>query len=272
MTEQVETAAIGDTKRVEKSWFEHGTTRIYYEECGSGDPVLMLPGWSMSIEGFSMLRDVLATAGYRVIAADLPGSGRSEPQPRTYTVNYFEDDARAFAALLQHLAVGPAHLIGFSDGGEDALLMAALLPNAVRSVVTWGAAGLLSDPSGQLREAMYNLVDQPIPPLKGFRDYLVGAYGESNARAMSQSMVTALSAIMESRGGDLSLSKAGSIVCPVLLITGEHDMFVPMALISQFAARAGAAEAVEAKGAGHDVHNALPEWTAQTVLDWLKQH
>src|SRR5450432_126473 len=174
------------------AWFEHGTSRIYYEECGSGDPVLLLPGWAGSINEFSALRDALAAAGYRVITADLPGSGRSEPQPRAYTASYFEDDARSFAALLAHLDVGAAHLIGFSDGGEYEFLMAALIPGVARSVVTWGASGVLSDPSGQLRQAMYNVVDHPIPPLQGFRDYLVAAYGEANARAMSQSEVGAL--------------------------------------------------------------------------------
>ncbi|MEA2575852.1 MAG: hypothetical protein QOH93_3150, partial [Chloroflexia bacterium] len=30
------------------AWFEHGTSRIYYEESGDGDPVLLLPGWAGS--------------------------------------------------------------------------------------------------------------------------------------------------------------------------------------------------------------------------------
>ena len=252
------------------SWFEHSTSRIYYEEYGTGDPVLLLPGFAGSIEEFSALREALVAAGYRVIAADLPGSGRSEPQPRAYTATFFEDDARSFAALLQHLATGPAHLMGFSDGGDISLLMAVLTPGVARSVATWGAAGVLHDPSGQLREAMYNVVDHPIPPLQQFHDYLIATYGEANARAMTQSEVGALTDIIEA-GGDVSLSKAGNITCPVLIIVGEHDMFVPVALASQLAARLRTAEVREAEGAGHDVHNDRPEWLVQTVLDWLKR-
>src|SRR5437667_4767147 len=137
-------AAQTGTGRVKMAWFEHNTSRIYYEEQGSGTPVLVLPGFAGSIEEFAAMRESLVAAGYRVIAADLPGSGRSEPQPRTYTATYYEDDARSFAALLQHLATEPAHVIGFSDGGMTALLMAALTPGVARSVVTWGAAGTLS--------------------------------------------------------------------------------------------------------------------------------
>src|SRR6266568_8767772 len=121
-------AARTDRRRVRMAWFEQGTSRLYYEAQGSGDPVLVLPGLFGSIEEFSDLRDALVVAGYRVIAADLPGSGRSEPQPRTYTATFFEDDARSFTALLQNLATGPAHLIGFSDVGMTSSLMAALAP------------------------------------------------------------------------------------------------------------------------------------------------
>lgn len=252
-------------------WFEHGTSRIYYEEYGNGDPVLLLPGFAGSIEEFSALRDALVAASYRVIAADLPGSGRSEPQPRRYTATYFEDDARSFVALLHHLAVGPAHMLGFSDGGEVSLLMAALTPDVARSVVAWGASGMISDPDRRLRDATYNVVDNPIPPLQHFSEYLIATYGEANARAMTRSLVDALSDIIEG-GGDISLSKVGSITCPVLLIAGEHDVFVPWVLLSQLAARIRTAEVLKADGAGHDVHNACPEWLAQTILDWLKRH
>jgi pimeloyl-ACP methyl ester carboxylesterase len=271
MSSEMENDARTDTRRVRMAWFEHGTSRIFYEEQGGGTPVLVLPGFAGSIEEFSALRDALVAAGYRVIAADLPGSGRSEPQPRTYTATYFEDDAGSFAALLEHLATGPAHLMGFSDGGDISLLMAALTPGVARSVVSWGAAGVLNDPSGQLREAMYNVVDHPIPPLQEFRDYLVSTYGEANARAMTQSVVGALNDIIAA-GGELSRSKAGNITCPVLLIAGEHDIFAPPELLSELAARIGKEEVLVAEGAEHNVYAERPEWLTQTILDWVGKH
>ena len=263
--------ARSDTRTVRTVWFEHGTSRIFYEEEGRGTLVLVLPGFAGSVKDFAALKDALVAAGYRVIAADLPGSGRSEPQPRTYTATYYEEDARSFAALLEHRATEPAHLIGFSDGGLTALLMAALTPSVVRSVVTWGAAGTISDPGGHLVEAMYNVVDHPILPLQGFRDYLIATYGEANARIMTQSMATAKADIIKA-GGDISLSKAGNIASPVLLIAGEHDFFAPPALISESAARIHAAEVLVAEGAGHNVFADRPEWLMQTILDWLGNH
>jgi valacyclovir hydrolase len=261
-----------DSSRVKMFWFEHNGSRIYYEEQGSGTPMLVLPGFTQSIEEWSNFRETLAAAGFRVIAADLPGSGRSEPQPRAYTATYFEDDARSFAALLQHLETGPAHLMGFSDGGEVSLLMAALVPDVARSVIALGAAGVINDPSGKLREVLYNLVDHPIPPLQEFRDKIVAAYGEANARAMTQSEVGALSDLIKLNGGELSLAIAGNITCPVLLIVGDHDMFVPPALASQLAARIGTAKALVAEGAEHNVYGDRPEWVTQRILDWVGKH
>ena len=207
------------------AWFEHGSSRIYFEAQGGGEPLLLIPALGVSIEEFADLRDSLVMAGYLVIAADLPGCGRSEPQPRTYTASFYEEDTHTFAALLQHLESEPAHLVGFGNGGEICLLMAEIMPGVVRSVVTYGAVGTINDPEAVLREAMFNVVDHPIPSLRQFKDYLVSTYGEEQARTMTQSVVEAMSDIIKQNGGDISRSKADKITCPVLLIAGEHDMF-----------------------------------------------
>ena len=254
------------------TWFEHDDSRIYFEEYGDGESLLLLPGFSQSGDDLLALRNALA-ASYHVIAADLPGSGRSQPQPRIYTANYYEDDAVSFAALLRKLGAGPTHLIGFSDGGEVALFMAALTPDLARSLVTWGAAGQLNDPDGQMRAMMQNLVDHPIPPLQGYRDFLVGYYGEDHARAMTQNFVEGISDIIEGeKHGELAIAMADSITCPALLITGEHDMFAPPPLVQQLAARIPHAETHIVEGAGHDVQNSHPDWLARTILDWLESH
>jgi valacyclovir hydrolase len=250
--------------------FEHGTSRIYYEVHGSGDPVLLLPGFAVSITELTALRDALSPR-YRVISADLPGSGRSEPQPREYTATYFEDDARSFAALLRHLETGSAHLVGYSDGGDVSLLMAAMMPDSARSVATWGAAGTIPEEQLPLLDAFYNVIDSPIEPLQGFSEQLKAEYGEGNARAMTRSFASAIRAIVAG-GGDISLSRAGRITCPVLLIVGEHDFFISPALVAQVAARIPAAEVIEVEGAGHGVHEDRPEWFAEILLDWLAEH
>ncbi len=250
------------------SWYERGDFRIYYEEAGTGEPLLFLPGWGGRIDEFSGIRTQLA-ARFRVIAADLPGSGKSGPQPRTYTPTYFDDDVGAFVALLEELGASPAHVVGFSDGGEYALLMAATKPAAVRSIAAWGAAGSLGK-NLQMADAMSNLIDDPIPPMAAFSGYMKDAYGEANARIMTRSFGQTLRSIVES-GGDISRSRAPSITCPALLITGENDFLATPALVSDMAQAMPNAEYVEVKGATHAIHHEQPAWLIETVVGWLSK-
>jgi len=250
------------------SWFEHGDARVYYEESGAGDPLLLLPGWAGSIDELTPLRTALE-ASYHVIATELPGSGRSGPQPRTFTPQYLEDDASTFLALLDDLGATPAHLVGFSDGGEYALLMAATRPEVARSVVTWGAAGSLGT-NTQMAEAMTGLIDDPIPPMAGFAEFLKATYGEDNARIMTRSAGQAFRAIMET-GGDVSRTRAGHITAPALLITGEHDFLATPDLVADMAAAIPKGTFLQAAGASHPVHHEQPEWLTRTIVDWLRE-
>jgi valacyclovir hydrolase len=252
------------------AWFKHGTSRIYYEESGSGEPVLLLPGWADNLAEHIPMREALA-ANYRVIAADLPGSGRSEPLPRAYSSTYYQEDARAFAALLEDRAAVPAHLIGFSDGGEVALLMAELSPGLARSLLAEGAAGAIDKELLPALDELYDIVDSPTPPLHGFRRHLIDSYGEANAHATAQSFARAGQAIIEG-GGDISLSKVGNITCPVLLIAGEHDEFVSPQILSRLASRIPNSEFLVVEGAGHRVQEDHLEWLIQTTLEWVEKH
>jgi valacyclovir hydrolase len=250
-------------------WFDQSGSRIYYEEEGAGTPVLLLPGWGGRIEHLSFLRAALAR-DFRVIAADIPGSGRSGPQPRQYPLTYYEDDSRALLALLGHLGGAPAHLVGYSDGGEYALLMAAIEPIAVRSVVTWGAGGQLPS-SPDMADWFHDLVDEPPPPLKAYSDYLREMYGEAEARLMAQSVARVWRAMIEA-GGDISRSRARDIACPVKLIVGVHDDFVPLPLAEEMARAVQRGQLDVVDDADHGVHHTHREWLVQTIVDWLAKN
>ena len=247
--------------------FEHGGLGIYYEESGRGDPLLLMPGFSGTIATYQPLRARFAER-YRVIAADLPGSGRSLPQPRTYGTDYHHRDAEAFAALLQSLGCGPSHLLGHSDGGEVAVVMAEQFPGQARSVMAWGAVGVVSDPDGWVAEAFRNAVDVPFEGMEGYRTYLIDTYGEAKTRAIVRSFADGFEAIIAA-GGDISRSSAHQIACPVLLMAGQDDGMCPPSLVRELAALIPGAEVVVAEGAGHIIHDDRPEWFVRTVEDWL---
>jgi valacyclovir hydrolase len=251
------------------AWHGPHGSQLYYEDAGRGETVVLLPGWGGSIAGLGNLRRELSD-GFRVIAADLPGSGRSQPQPRRYVPSYYADDARTLVSLLDVLEVDAAHIVGFSDGGEEALLIAADEPARARSVVTWGAAGQIVATPDELA-ALASAVDTPEDSLWPLAAYLVQAYGAQNARIMAASWAEAMRGIVDA-GGDISRRRAELITCPALLIAGTYDPFCPPDLVREMADAMPRGEFREAAGAGHDVHQSHHRWLAAAVLDWLSSH
>jgi valacyclovir hydrolase len=163
------------------------------------------------------------------------------------------------------------HVVGHSDGGEVGLLIAALHPGVARSVVAWGATGAIDETHRGAATFFHNVVDDKSEESAAYRDYLINAYGGKNARIMTQSFARVISAAIED-GGDISLSRAHQIRCPVLLIAGEHDAFASRALIEAYASRVSVAKTVEIAGGGHDVHATHTLLFEQTVLNWLRWH
>jgi valacyclovir hydrolase len=257
-------------------WHGPDGARIYYEEAGRGEAVVLLPGWGGSIAELSPLRSAIAD-GFRVIALDLPGSGRSQPQPREYPVTYYHDDATALLDVLDALGVGPAHLAGFSDGGEEALLLAQRRPGLALSIFTWGAAGRIPEPAPGEFEALATAADEPDGEpaadgeFAGLASYLAAAYGVEGARIMLRSWAQAMAGIVAA-GGDISWAGAGTIRCPAFLCTGSEDRHCPPELVRELAARIPRGEFREVVGAGHDVHRSRARWLTGQLTSWLAEH
>jgi valacyclovir hydrolase len=249
-------------------YFERDDVRVYYEIHGEGEPVLLLPGFTEDLHDLEGIISALEHK-YRVIAADLPGSGQSQPIPRQYSPDFYQEDAHTMADLLRHLGIERAHVAGFSDGGEVALLMAVHFPDMVRSLIEWGAAGTL--PTGDaalMLDAVYHVVDSPMDELRGWSDYIKQQYGEEAGRANLQSWATACKAIV-ARGGDISLSRAHEVRCPALLISGEYDPFATPSFTQDLASRIPDSTYHIVPGVGHPVHHERSEWFMQTVRTWL---
>ena len=102
----------------------NGDTEIFYTEIGTGDPVVLLHGGGPGASGMSnYARNVDALASrFRVIVPDLPGYGRSSKNLEQ--TDPFGALAEAIRALLDHLGLDTAHLVGNSYGGACALRLA----------------------------------------------------------------------------------------------------------------------------------------------------
>jgi alpha/beta hydrolase fold len=89
-------------------------TRLYYEEVGAGEPLLLISGNGRDHTDWNGVRDDFADR-YRVIVYDHRGTGQSDkPSAPLYSMHGFAQDA---VALLDHLGIARAHVYGHSMGG-----------------------------------------------------------------------------------------------------------------------------------------------------------
>jgi len=105
---------------------------LYYETHGTGRPLILLHGGLMSGEMFGPLIPALAAAGHQVIAPDLQGHGRTADIDRPIDVRLMADD---IAALIRHLGLEKADVMGYSLGGGVAFFTAVRHPELVRRLV-----------------------------------------------------------------------------------------------------------------------------------------
>ena len=121
-----------------KQWFTAPGLTYCYVEAGSGPVVLLLHGFTGSKADWAPLIESLAP-DYRIVAVDLPGHGESDApaDPSRYEMAMV---ARDLGALLAHLQVKRAHLLGYSMGGRLALYLALTQPTRWQSLALESAS------------------------------------------------------------------------------------------------------------------------------------
>jgi 3-oxoadipate enol-lactonase len=108
-----------------------GGFKLYFEEHGTGPPVVLLHGLSESLEAWAAQVPALAER-YRVITPDIRGHGRSDKPPGPYSVDQFAEDVRG---LLDHLGIERAVVGGLSMGGGVAQTLTLRHPRLVRALI-----------------------------------------------------------------------------------------------------------------------------------------
>lgn len=186
--------------------FTHDGVKLYYEIYGSGEPLLLIHGNGASISSFTAQIDYFRRR-YRVIAMDSRDQGKSASSTGKLTYEKMADDQ---AALLDYLKSPPADVLGWSDGGIEALLMGIRHPASVRKLASM-AANL--DPKGAYPEviAMARSMLDSIP---------------ANVRQTAEGK-------RELRVGQLVLDEPHidphsleKITAPTLILAGDHDLIV----------------------------------------------
>ena len=200
--------------------FAHGPVEIDYLDEGEGDPVVLVHGFGSTKEinwVFPGWVTTLRRAGYRAIALDNRGHGLSTKfyRPEDYAIAAMASDVRA---LVDHLGVARADLIGYSMGARICAHLAAHEPAWVRSGVLAGV-GLslvrgraLSETIAAALEAP-SLADVSDPTGRMFRTFA----------EQTRSDLRALAACIRGSGERLSREDAAAIRMPILVAAGTAD-------------------------------------------------
>ncbi len=239
---------------------------IFYETLGQGPPLLLMHGWMQIGRDLIRLAEGLAIQ-YQVVLPDLPGYGRSVPPYRSFPTDFYQRDAGLMSGFLDVLGLSNVHIVGFSDGGETALLMPIQRPDLCRSAIAWGAVGAFDS-------ALCDHVRAGLPPT-----WITDAHHAKHpGQAVDQwpyQWADAFCAIVVA-GGDVSLSRAAQIECPLLLLLGDQDRLNPVAdgqrFIEAAARDGGAVRLFEVfKWAGHALHDEQPERFLARVRSFLRE-
>src|SRR3954464_211403 len=120
----------------------HDGAAIWYAAYGAGPPVILLHGGLGHGGNFAKQVPALVTAGYRAIVVDSRGHGRSTRDVRPFSYALMAGDLQA---VMDHLEMPKAALVGWSDGACTALVLAGQAPERVAGVFFFACN---VDPSG----------------------------------------------------------------------------------------------------------------------------
>jgi pimeloyl-ACP methyl ester carboxylesterase len=266
-----------------------GDIELYYEDHGSGKPVVLIHGYPLNGDSWERQLPVLLDAGHRVVTYDRRGFGRSGRPTTGYNYDTFAEDLHK---LLTHLQLNDFALVGFSmGGGEVARYIGRYGSKGVSKAVILGGIPpfLLKNPDNPegVDGAVFEGIKQAIAAdryafftefLKNFfnTDVLLGkriseqavqASWNLAASASPTASLACVSTWLEDFRGDLA-----KIDVPTLVIHGEADRIVPFAAAGQRTARlVKGARLVAIKDGPHAINWTHAEEVNRELMGFLKQ-
>jgi pimeloyl-ACP methyl ester carboxylesterase len=202
--------------------FHNSDVEIAYFDEGEGEPIVLVHGFASNKEVNWINPGWVATltrAGRRVIALDNRGHGQSSKlyDPAAYQISLMAGDVHA---LLDHLGIGRADLMGYSMGARITAFVTVDYPERVRSAIIGGLGiRLVEGHSGAMAEIIVAALEAP-----ALADvtHAVGRAFRSFAE-QTQSDLHALAASMRRPREVLSREMVAGIQVPVLVAVGTKD-------------------------------------------------
>ena len=200
--------------------FTHGDVEIAYLDEGEGEPIVLVHGFASNKEVnwvFPGWVTTLRRAGRRVVALDNRGHGQSTKlyDPLAYHSSLMAQDVRA---LLDHLGVGRAAVMGYSMGARITAFLALAHPERVRAAILGGLGYSLVEGVG-LPETIAEALEAPaLADVSDPTGRLFRAFAEQ-----TRSDLRALAACMRGSRQTLTAAEVGRIAVPLLIAVGSND-------------------------------------------------
>ncbi len=210
--------------------------RLHYRVAGKGSPLVLIHGYGVSSHIWQRVLPYL-TQYYQVFVVDLPGYGRSTYRG-TNAPWRLREMAPLLAMWLRELHLSSVHLVGHSMGGAIAIHLAASAPELVQTLTLIDAAGI------PFRSTFPVLVRRS---MRSFVQRNNGGYPLALVYDVLRPRLRLFwHGAMQMVDCDFRAELATLTTLPILILWGEHDILVPIAL-------------------GYELHKALPHATFVTI-------
>jgi pimeloyl-ACP methyl ester carboxylesterase len=246
----------------------------YIDSGGNGVPVVFMHAASGTSESWDPQLPAFTAAGYRCIAYDRRGWGRSRPDPTGEQPGYVSDDLHR---LMNHLGLDRFHIAATAAGGIGALDYALTHPQRVRSLVVADSIGGVQDP--EYLEVQHRLRPPEIQALPWELRELSAGYRGINPEGTQRWIAIERDSRLEGVQGTaqqprdpMTLARLETLRVPTLVLAGEADLVSPPALMRILAAHIPDCEFATVPEAGHAAHWEQPEIWNRLALEFIGQH
>lgn len=235
---------------------ETAGARIWYADIGSGPPVILLHGGMGNANQWGHQVPALIAAGYRVVAIDSRGHGRSTRDAQPFSYALMAADTRA---VMDALGIDRAAFVGWSDGACIALVLAAATPERVAGILFFACN---VDPTGTRPFVMTDTIGRCLARHRADYEAL------SPTPAAFNELGPALQP-MQANELDYGPGELAAIGVPVTVVHAEDDEFIQPEHARHIAAHIPGARLVELAGVSHFAPVQRPALFNEAMLEFV---
>ncbi|HEY1265771.1 MAG TPA: alpha/beta hydrolase [Candidatus Binatia bacterium] len=263
---------------------------LHYESHGRGEPLILVPSTAFSCDVWKPSQMALADS-LNLVIHDPRGCGRSVARQDVWTIEQMGAD---IVALMDHLDIPAAHLLGHSMGGRIALAVAENFPGRVKSLIMAASgSGPASRPgpdcvTGLPHRTVYELVSLGLEgtvrhEICGSDAFFTKDYRERHPDKVeaffqlawpTHAKLSEFIHIIIARHNFEGTHRLGDVRAPTLVVIGDNDSGRSnhLAQAEVLARRIPGAEMKILKGQSHGFFWQATEETNALILDWVKKH